>query len=65
VVVEALAEIQAQGSTVLLVEEKTTYALRLANEVGLLSQGVLRWVRKSADVGAEEVAAAYLGVAAP
>jgi ABC-type branched-subunit amino acid transport system ATPase component len=64
-VVRALSDIQSEGTALLLVEEKTTYALRLASRVGLLAQGHLQWVRDTAEVREHDVAAAYLGSTIP
>lgn len=58
----ALQGLQAQGTTIVLVEEKARDVLTIADHVGAIQGGYLQWMRLRADVDEELLAAAYLGM---
>jgi ABC-type branched-subunit amino acid transport system ATPase component/branched-subunit amino acid ABC-type transport system permease component len=64
-VYQALGEIKAAGTSILLVEEKANDALRLADRVAFLEVGRLAWVAAAADVDEDRLVASYLGVTPP
>jgi len=58
-----LAELKAQGLTVLLAEQNLTFALGLADEVSLMSRGRIAWHGDAAALRADAAARTrYLGV---
>jgi branched-chain amino acid transport system ATP-binding protein len=61
-VFEALAQIAAQGTALLLVEQYVTRALTLADHVYLLDRGRVAWSGPACDVDGAEIASRYLGV---
>jgi branched-chain amino acid transport system ATP-binding protein len=61
-VFEALAEIAAQGTALLIVEQYVTRALALADHVYLLDRGRVAWAGPSGEVDGAEIASRYLGV---
>lgn len=63
-IMAALRGLQAQGTTIILVEEKARDVLTIADHVGALQRGHLQWMRLRADVDQELLAAAYLGMSA-
>ncbi|MEU6723648.1 ATP-binding cassette domain-containing protein [Nonomuraea wenchangensis] len=63
-IMAAFRRLQQEGTTVVLVEEKARDVLTVADQVGALQTGHLRWVSERADVDEQRVAAAYLGMSA-
>ncbi|QYC41543.1 High-affinity branched-chain amino acid transport ATP-binding protein LivF [Nonomuraea coxensis DSM 45129] len=63
-IMAAFQRLQQEGTTVVLVEEKARDVLTVADQVGALQTGHLRWVSERADVDEQRVAAAYLGMSA-
>ncbi|OUC98463.1 ABC transporter permease subunit [Streptosporangium minutum] len=61
-VFEVFAELRARGVALLLVEEKATSALRLADTVVFMRLGRVTWTGPRAQVDGARLAAAYLGV---
>ncbi|MFI6800946.1 ABC transporter permease subunit [Streptosporangium canum] len=61
-VFEVFAELRARGVALLLVEEKATSALRLADTVVFMRLGRATWTGPRAEVDGARLAAAYLGV---
>ena len=61
-VFEALAQIAARGTALLLVEQYVTRALALADYVYLLDRGRVAWSGPSSQVDGAEIASRYLGV---
>ncbi|HKE63942.1 MAG TPA: ABC transporter ATP-binding protein [Micromonosporaceae bacterium] len=61
---ERLPEILAQGTTVLLVEQDVSQALRVADQVCCLRGGRAALRGRPADLSAEQIQAAYFGAAA-
>jgi branched-chain amino acid transport system ATP-binding protein len=61
-VFEALAEIAAQGTALLMVEQYVTRALAMAHHVYLLDRGRVAWSGPSSEVDGAEIASRYLGV---
>jgi branched-chain amino acid transport system ATP-binding protein len=61
-VFEALREIAAQGTALLIVEQYVTRALALADHVYLLDRGRVGWSGPSSEVDGDEIASRYLGV---
>jgi ABC-type branched-subunit amino acid transport system ATPase component/branched-subunit amino acid ABC-type transport system permease component len=57
-----LAELRRRGVAMLLVDEKNSHALRLADTVTLMQHGRLVWTGPPAHVEAEQLTAAYLGM---
>jgi ABC-type branched-subunit amino acid transport system ATPase component/branched-subunit amino acid ABC-type transport system permease component len=66
-VCRTLEELRDQGTAVLLVEEKTTTVLDLADRVALMQLGRIVWNGTKDELDAEDLTAAYLGtgVASP
>jgi ABC-type branched-subunit amino acid transport system ATPase component/branched-subunit amino acid ABC-type transport system permease component len=66
-VCRTLEELRDQGTAVLLVEEKTTTVLELADRVALMQLGRIVWNGTRDELDAEDLTAAYLGtdVASP
>jgi ABC-type branched-subunit amino acid transport system ATPase component/branched-subunit amino acid ABC-type transport system permease component len=56
-----LVRLRDTGVAILLVEEKSTEALRFADDVALMSLGRIVWAGPRTEVDEERVAAAYLG----
>ncbi|MET9343058.1 ATP-binding cassette domain-containing protein [Nonomuraea sp. NPDC003804] len=56
------AELRERGVALLLVEEKATEALALADRVAFMRLGHVTWTGPRADVDADRLTAAYLGV---
>jgi ABC-type branched-subunit amino acid transport system ATPase component/branched-subunit amino acid ABC-type transport system permease component len=63
-IMDALQRMQAEGTSLLLVEEKARDVLTIADRVGALQRGELQWINDRADVDDDRVAAAYLGMGA-
>lgn len=63
VVLRALEELKAAGTSLVLVEERAREALRLADEVVVVDLGRVAWSGPAADVDLDDLAAAYLGTA--
>jgi len=61
VIMEKVAELTAQGTTVILVEEKARDVLTIAEWVGTLYRGSLLWLSPTSEVNQEALAHAYLG----
>ncbi|MCG5211675.1 ABC transporter permease subunit [Streptosporangium soli] len=59
---EVFAELRERGVALLLVEEKATSVLELADTVAFMRLGRVTWTGPRADVDAERLTAAYLGV---
>ncbi|RII12368.1 High-affinity branched-chain amino acid transport ATP-binding protein LivF [Streptomyces sp. YIM 130001] len=59
-----LQELRAAGTALLLVEEKAAEVLGVADTVAYLAQGRLSWCGPRAEVRAEHLTEAYLGIAA-
>ncbi|MBL7521007.1 ATP-binding cassette domain-containing protein [Frankia sp. CNm7] len=60
---EALRSLQSQGTALLIAEEKTRDALAIADRVAFLTVGHITWTGPAAEVDAERLATAYLGLA--
>ena len=60
-VLDAIAEIRAHGSAVLLVEEHARNALRLADVVAFMELGRIVWIGPRAEADMDLLARAYLG----
>ncbi|MCX4904106.1 ATP-binding cassette domain-containing protein [Streptomyces sp. NBC_00878] len=60
-----LTELRDTGTALLLVEEKATEALGVADTVAYLAQGRVTWCGPRASVEADRLTEAYLGLAAP
>ncbi len=60
---DLLAELRAEGRTIVLVEQQTSHALRVADHVVLLGRGQITAVTTPARIlaGEDDVAAAYFG----
>ncbi len=56
-------ELRSRGSAILLIEEKATDAVRIADDVLILEAGRVQWAGPAASVDLDRAAAAYLGVA--
>ncbi len=63
-IMEAFRRLRREGTTVVLVEEKARDVLIVADQVGALQTGHLRWMSDRSDVHEQRVAAAYLGMSA-
>lgn len=61
---DALRQLRARGTALLIAEEKTRDALALADRVAFLTVGHITWDGPAADVDSERLATAYLGIAA-
>lgn len=61
-VFEVFDELRANGVALLLVEEKATEVLGLADTVAFMRLGRIVWAGRRAEVDAERLTAAYLGV---
>ncbi|MET8867832.1 ATP-binding cassette domain-containing protein [Nonomuraea sp. NPDC004580] len=61
-VFEVFAELRARGVALLLVEEKATEALAIADRVAFMRLGRVTWSGPRAEVDGERLTAAYLGV---
>ncbi|MFC7588882.1 ATP-binding cassette domain-containing protein [Nonomuraea antimicrobica] len=61
-VFEVFAELRARGVALLLVEEKATEALGIADRVAFMRLGRVTWAGPRAEVDSERLTAAYLGV---
>ncbi|WP_007509736.1 ABC transporter permease subunit [Pseudofrankia saprophytica] len=58
----ALRQLQSQGTALLIAEEKTRDALAIADRVAFLTVGHITWTGPAAEVDAERLATAYLGI---
>jgi ABC-type branched-subunit amino acid transport system ATPase component/ABC-type branched-subunit amino acid transport system permease subunit len=58
-------ELRTRGCALLIVEEKTTDALRVADEVIIIEAGAVSFAGAPASLDENSVASAYLGIAAP
>lgn len=58
-----LTELRSRGTALLLVEEKATGALGIADTVACLAQGGISWCGPRADVETDRLTEAYLGLA--
>jgi ABC-type branched-subunit amino acid transport system ATPase component len=61
-VFEVFAELRERGVALLLVEEKATEALAVADRVAFVRLGRIVWSGPRSEVDAERLTAAYLGV---
>ncbi|MGW0810032.1 ABC transporter permease subunit [Nonomuraea sp. NPDC002799] len=61
-VFEVFAELRARGVALLLVEEKATEALAIADRVAFMRLGRVTWTGPRSEVDSERLTAAYLGV---
>ncbi|MEU7746306.1 ATP-binding cassette domain-containing protein [Nonomuraea sp. NPDC049158] len=61
-VFEVFAELRARGVALLLVEEKATEALAIADRVAFMRLGRVVWAGPRAEVDSDRLTAAYLGV---
>ncbi|WP_188194568.1 ABC transporter permease subunit [Nonomuraea sp. SYSU D8015] len=61
-VFEVFAELRERGVALLLVEEKATEALAIADRVAFMRLGRVTWVGPRSEVDSERLTAAYLGV---
>lgn len=61
-VFELFAELRERGVALLLVEEKATEALAIADRVAFMALGRVTWAGPRAEVDSERLTAAYLGV---
>ncbi|MBL7489435.1 ATP-binding cassette domain-containing protein [Frankia sp. AgB1.9] len=61
-VFDSLRQVQAQGTSLLIAEEKTRDALAIANRVAFLTVGRISWTGPTTEVDGERLATAYLGV---
>ncbi|MEV4112640.1 ATP-binding cassette domain-containing protein [Nonomuraea sp. NPDC049695] len=61
-VFDVFAELRSRGVALLLVEEKATEALAVADRVAFMRLGRVTWAGPRADVDSERLTAAYLGV---
>lgn len=61
---DALRQLHARGTALLIAEEKTRDALALADRVAFLTVGRITWDGPAADVDSERLATAYLGITA-
>ena len=61
---EAVAALTAQGTTILLVEQYLTHALRLADICYVMSKGEVAFVGEPAELRDPAVVSRYLGVSA-
>ncbi|MDP4511623.1 ABC transporter permease subunit [Nonomuraea turcica] len=59
---EVFAELRERGVALLLVEEKATEALAIADRVAFMQLGSVTWAGPRSEVDSERLAAAYLGV---
>nr|BFE87555.1 hypothetical protein GCM10020093_101560 [Planobispora longispora] len=59
---EVFAELRERGVALLLVEEKATAALELADRVAFMRLGRVTWSGPRAEVDDTRLTAAYLGV---
>ncbi|MGI5283138.1 ABC transporter permease subunit [Nonomuraea polychroma] len=59
---EVFAELRERGVALLLVEEKATEALAIADRVAFMQLGRVTWTGPRSEVDSERLAAAYLGV---
>jgi ABC-type branched-subunit amino acid transport system ATPase component/branched-subunit amino acid ABC-type transport system permease component len=60
VVLDALSELRAAGTAILLAEEKASEVMKLADVVTVVELGRVAWTRPTAAVTEEELAAVYL-----
>ena len=60
-VCETLDELRTAGVTVLLVEEKATEVLALADTVAFMTLGEITWSGPRSEVDVEQLTSAYLG----
>jgi len=61
VVLEALADLRAMGTAVLLVEEKASEVMKVADVVAFMELGRIVWTGPGEEASREQLAAAYLG----
>jgi len=60
-VCEILGQLRENGTSILLVEEKTAEVLELADTVALMQLGRIVWVGPRSDLDADSLTSAYLG----
>jgi branched-subunit amino acid ABC-type transport system permease component/ABC-type branched-subunit amino acid transport system ATPase component len=60
-VIGAIHAVKEQGTAVLLVEEHAQNALQLADVLGFMELGHLKWIGPRKDVNVDELSAIYLG----
>jgi ABC-type branched-subunit amino acid transport system ATPase component len=63
-VCRTLSELRDEGTTILLVEERATEILALADVAAFMALGRIVWVGPSTEVDADELATTYLGAGA-
>jgi ABC-type branched-subunit amino acid transport system ATPase component len=61
VVIDALRELQGLGTAILLVEEKASEVMKVADIVAFMELGRLVWMGPREEADEERLAAAYLG----
>ncbi len=59
---DALRQLQARGTALLISEEKTRDALAIADRVAFITVGHITWSGPTAEVDSERLATAYLGI---
>ncbi|WBB61275.1 ATP-binding cassette domain-containing protein [Streptomyces sp. WMMC500] len=62
-VFQLFGELRDRGAAIVIVEEKATEALRLADTVAFMRLGRVAWLGPRSDVDDERLASAYLGLA--
>ena len=60
-VCRTLGELRDRGTTILLLEERTSAVLQLADQVALMANGLVTWCGPRAELDDSVLAAAYLG----
>ena len=60
-VISAINAVKELGTAVLLVEEHAQNALQLADVLGFMGLGNLKWLGPRGDVNVDELSAIYLG----
>lgn len=63
-IMRVFEELRDRGTAILLIEEKATDAVRIADDVLILESGRVQWAGPAASVDLEAAAGAYLGVTA-
>ncbi len=61
VVIEALRELRGLGTAILLVEEKASEVMKVADVVAFMELGRVVWMGPREEADEERLAAAYLG----
>ncbi len=64
-VLRAIEDLKAQGSTILLVEEKAHEVMQVADAVAFMTLGRLTWIGPRDELDEQALATSYLGGAAP